>query len=150
MNANNSDSVIRITKEEATSSHVDDLLKRQMSLRGDPGVTRDRGRRWYYQSWLILGIVGTLVALLAWAIVEPRQNDFGSPPCPQAGGGPAFLRGSGGADRIVHRRGGRPDLSFAAAGAVVGGDRAASGFCRRTHFWHRGQSGLRATQRPGL
>src|SRR5712692_3556005 len=76
MNANNSDSVIRITKEEATSSHVDDLLKRQMSLRGDPGVTRDRGRRWYYQGWLILGIVGTLGALLAWAIIEPFFDDL--------------------------------------------------------------------------
>src|SRR5260370_24649586 len=46
--------VIRISKEEATSSHVDDLLKRQMSLRGEPGVTRDRGRKWYYRNWFLL------------------------------------------------------------------------------------------------
>ena len=56
--------VIRITREEATSSHVDDLLKRQMSLRGEPGVTRERGRKWYYQTWLVLMIVGALGAAL--------------------------------------------------------------------------------------
>jgi hypothetical protein len=70
-----SDGVIRISKEEATSSHVDDLLKRQMSLRGEPGVTRDRGRKWYYQSWLVLGCVGLLGAVLAWAILEPYFDD---------------------------------------------------------------------------
>ena len=45
MNPETADGVIRISREEATSSHVDDLLKRQMSLRGEPGVTRDCGRR---------------------------------------------------------------------------------------------------------
>jgi hypothetical protein len=69
------DSVIRISKEEATSSHVDDLLKRQMSLRGEPGVTRESGRKWYYQGWLVLGLVGLIAALLAWAILEPSFED---------------------------------------------------------------------------
>ena len=70
------DGPIHITKEEATSSHVDDLLKRQMSLRGEPGVTRDRGRAWYYQTWLVLMIVGMFGAILAWAIIEPYFSDM--------------------------------------------------------------------------
>lgn len=76
MSTNDPDGVIRITKEEATSSHVDDLLKRQMSLRGEPGVTRDRGRKWYYQNWLVFMVVGALGAILAWAILEPYFDDF--------------------------------------------------------------------------
>jgi hypothetical protein len=76
MNDPRSDGIIRITTEEATSSHVDDLLKRQMSLRGEPGVTRDRGRKWYYQNWLILSLVGLVGAILAWAILEPYFDDM--------------------------------------------------------------------------
>jgi hypothetical protein len=72
----NPDGPIRITKEEATSSHVDDLLKRQMSLRGDPGVTRDRGRVWYYQTWLVFMVVGMIGAIIAWAIIEPYFSDM--------------------------------------------------------------------------
>src|SRR5882757_59356 len=72
----NPDGPILITKEEATSSHVDDLLKRQMSLRGEPGVTRDRGRVWYYQTWFVLMIVGMLGAVMAWAIIEPYFDDL--------------------------------------------------------------------------
>src|ERR1022692_5339125 len=68
--------VIRISKEEASSSHVDDLLKRQMSLRGERGVTRDRGRKWYYQNWFVLMVVATLGALTAWAIIEPFFDDL--------------------------------------------------------------------------
>lgn len=66
---------IRITKEEATSAHVDDLLKRQMSMRGAPGVTRDRRRKWYFQNWLVLALAGGLGAFLAWAIIEPFLAD---------------------------------------------------------------------------
>jgi hypothetical protein len=76
MSPNAPDSLIRISKEEATSGHVDDLLKRQMSLRGEPGVTRDRGRAWYYQTWFVLMLVGILGAVLAWAIVEPFFDDL--------------------------------------------------------------------------
>jgi hypothetical protein len=72
----NPDGPIRITKEEATSSHVDDLLKRQMSLRGEPGVTRDRGRVWYYQTWLVFMVVGMIGAIIAWAIIEPYFSDM--------------------------------------------------------------------------
>ena|SRR5688572_14754019 len=75
-NPESSDGVIRITKEEATSSHVDDLLKRQMSLRGEAGVTRDQGRKWYYQGWLVLSLVGTIGALLAWGLLEPYFDDL--------------------------------------------------------------------------
>ncbi len=66
---------IRITKEEATSAHVDDLLKRQMSLRGEPGVTRDRKQKWYYQNWIVLGLAGMLGAFLAWCVIEPFFDD---------------------------------------------------------------------------
>lgn len=71
----NPEGPIRITKEEATSSHVDDLLKRQMSLRGEPGVTRDRGKAWYYQTWLVFMIVGMFGAIIAWALIEPYFSD---------------------------------------------------------------------------
>lgn len=70
------DGVIRISKEEALDPHVDDMLKRQMSLRGEPGVTRDRGRKWYYQNWLIFMLVGVLGAVAAWAILEPGFDDM--------------------------------------------------------------------------
>lgn len=76
MNSNSQDGVIRISKEEATSSHVDDLLKRQMSLRGEPGVTRDHGRRWFYQTWFVLMIVGLLGAVSAWGLIEPYFADM--------------------------------------------------------------------------
>lgn len=68
-------SVLRITHEEAASSHVDDLLRRQLSLRGEPGVSRER-RRWYYQKWFLLGLAGMLGALVGWGVVEPRFNDL--------------------------------------------------------------------------
>lgn len=70
------DGIIRISREEATSAHVDDLLKRQMSLRGEPGVTRDHGRRWYYQNWFVFLVIGTLSAVAAWAIIEPFFSDL--------------------------------------------------------------------------
>ena len=76
MNTNTPDGPIRITKEEANSSHVDDLIKRQMSLRGEAGVTRDHGRRWFYQTWFVLLVVGTLGAMTAWACLEPFFYDM--------------------------------------------------------------------------
>ena len=76
MNENNPDGMIRITREEARSSHVDDLLRRQMSLRGEPGVTRDRGRAWYFQNWIVLALAGMVGAVLAWSILEPYFDDL--------------------------------------------------------------------------
>ena len=76
MNPPEADSVIRISKEEATSSHVDDLLKRQMSMRGEPGVTRGHERKWYYQTWFVLMLVGTLGAVAAWGLIEPYFADM--------------------------------------------------------------------------
>src|SRR5215212_313051 len=67
---------IRITHEEANSAHVDDLLKRQMSLRGEAGITRNPDRRWYYQNWFIFGVVAMLAALAAWGILEPYFDDL--------------------------------------------------------------------------
>ncbi|HLG16304.1 MAG TPA: FHA domain-containing protein [Blastocatellia bacterium] len=67
---------IRITREEATSVHVDDLLKRQMSLRGETGVTRDRRRSWYYQNWFVFMAAGLLAALGGWGMLEPYFDDL--------------------------------------------------------------------------
>jgi hypothetical protein len=75
MNTDPNEPVIRISAEEAASSHVDDMLKRQMSLRGEPGVARDHGRRWYYQNWFVFSIVGMLAAIAAWALIEPMFAD---------------------------------------------------------------------------
>lgn len=69
------DPLIRITREDATSEHVTDLLKRQASLRGEGGVTRDRTRRWYYQNWFIFAIVGALGAFAGWAVMKPYFDD---------------------------------------------------------------------------
>lgn len=68
--------VIHITHEQAHSQHVDDLLKRQMSLRGEMGIARDRQSRWYLQNWFIFMIVGGVSAFLAWAIIEPLFDDY--------------------------------------------------------------------------
>jgi hypothetical protein len=76
MTPNDSDPVIRISKDDALSSHVDDMLKRQMNMRGDPGVTRDRRHVWFYQNWFILATVGMLGAVGAWAIMEPAFDDY--------------------------------------------------------------------------
>jgi len=67
---------IRITRDEAMSAHVDDLIRRQRSLRGEGGVTRDRGRRWYYQNWFIFMIAGCLAAIAAWGVIEPLFDDL--------------------------------------------------------------------------
>ena len=67
---------IRITRQEAMGGHVDDLLKRQMSLQGETGITRDHGRKWYYQNWFVFMVAGALAAFAAWAIIEPILNDY--------------------------------------------------------------------------
>ncbi len=72
----NSPDLIRITKEDATSEHVDDLLKRQMSLRGETGVTRSSRRTWYLRSWFILGVAGLLGGIAAWGLLEPIFYDL--------------------------------------------------------------------------
>src|SRR5690242_9055080 len=66
---------IRITPEEANSGHVDDLLNRQMSLLGEPAISR-KGRHWYYQNWFVFGLVATIAALAAWAVIEPYFDDL--------------------------------------------------------------------------
>ncbi|HWW60694.1 MAG TPA: FHA domain-containing protein, partial [Thermoanaerobaculia bacterium] len=69
------DAPIVITKDEANSRHVDDLIKRQMSLRGE-GIATEPRRRWYYQNWLLFMLVGAVAAFLAWAVIEPRFDDY--------------------------------------------------------------------------
>lgn len=67
---------IRITKAELDAPHVDDLLKRQASLRGEGGLTRERRSAWYHRSYVVLAIAGMLGALAAWALVEPAFDDL--------------------------------------------------------------------------
>ena len=114
MNSNPSDAVIRISKEEATSNHVDDLLKRQMSLRGEPGVTRDHGRRWFYQTWFVLMIVGLLGAVCAWGLIEPYFADM-----PYFQGAISAINLDDGLPASLHRRGRVYELSEAVAGSVT-------------------------------
>src|SRR5215831_2999716 len=64
------DEPIVITKDEANSRHVDDLIKRQMSLRGE-GITSEPTRRWYYKNWVLFMIVGGVFAAIGWMIIEP-------------------------------------------------------------------------------
>ncbi|MCP4687141.1 MAG: FHA domain-containing protein [Desulfobacterales bacterium] len=66
---------IRITREEALSSHVDDILKRLKSLTGQAGVSRDHKVAWYFQNWFLFGIAGALAAFAAWALIEPYFED---------------------------------------------------------------------------
>jgi hypothetical protein len=66
--------VLRLTPEELKSQHVDNLLTRQMSLRGDTNISRGP-KRWYLRNWFVFMIVGALAALAAWAIVEPYFDD---------------------------------------------------------------------------
>jgi hypothetical protein len=66
---------IRITRDEALGRHVDDLLQRQRSLRGQSGVGAERRTPWYLRNWLVLGLAGCAGALIAWAIIEPSFQD---------------------------------------------------------------------------
>jgi hypothetical protein len=66
---------IQISRDEAMSAHVDDLIRRQKSLRGEAGVTRDRGRHWYFQNWFVFMITGWLAAVAAWGLLEPLFDD---------------------------------------------------------------------------
>jgi hypothetical protein len=68
--------LIRITAEDAASSHVDDLLRRQDSLRGQRGITANRRRKWYYRNWFVFMLAGLFGALVAWAIIEPHFHDL--------------------------------------------------------------------------
>jgi len=68
--------IIRLTADELNSSHVDDLLQRQASIRGEQGITANRKRPWYYRNWLVFMLAGSLGAVIAWAIVEPGFQDL--------------------------------------------------------------------------
>jgi hypothetical protein len=68
--------VVKISFEEATSSHVDDLLQRQAAMRGERGMAAPRGRRsFFYQNWFIFALAAGAAAFIAWAIIEPFFDD---------------------------------------------------------------------------
>src|SRR5687768_13349706 len=68
--------VVKITLDEANSSHVDDLLQRQAAMRGERGMAAPRGRRrWYYQNWFLFMIAAGVAAFGAWALMEPFFDD---------------------------------------------------------------------------
>ena len=75
MDAPNTNEPIRITRDEALGGHVDDMLKRQMSLKGESGINRDRGRRWYYQNWFVFMFAGLIATVIAWSLLEPYMED---------------------------------------------------------------------------
>ena len=67
--------MLRITRDELNNSHVDDMLKRQASLRGESDVDRSRRGRWFYQNWFVFMVAGMLAAVAAWALIEPYFDD---------------------------------------------------------------------------
>src|SRR6266487_3481029 len=67
---------VKISFEEATSSHVDDLLQRQAAMRGERGMAAPRGRRsFFYQNWFIFMLAAGAAAFAAWAMIEPFFDD---------------------------------------------------------------------------
>lgn len=70
-----SEEPIVITRDEATSRHVDDLLQRQMALRGETIFASAPEKKWFYKNWLLFSIVGTIAAIGAWSILEPPFQD---------------------------------------------------------------------------
>ncbi len=67
---------IAITREQAMSPHVDDMLARHASLRGEGGITRTRRGRWYRQNWFRFMLAGMAAAAVAWALLEPYYDDM--------------------------------------------------------------------------
>ncbi len=68
--------VVKITRQDVYSPHVDDLLARQKSLRGEGrGVTRRGRARWYYQNWFVFLLAGGVAAFAAWGVLEPSFQD---------------------------------------------------------------------------
>ena len=66
---------IRISRDEALSQRVDELLQRQHNLRGERGSLTERRVPWYLRNWLVLSLAGLIGATLAWALLEPRFDD---------------------------------------------------------------------------
>lgn len=69
-NQRNTDDTIRISHSEVNSQEVDNFIKRQMSLRGDSGVTKGK-RKWYLQAWFVYTTAAILGAITGWAVIEP-------------------------------------------------------------------------------
>ncbi|MFC1840335.1 FHA domain-containing protein [Thermodesulfobacteriota bacterium] len=74
--SNSPDRSIKITRDEAMSSHVDDILNRQKNLIGERRVSSDKRSVWYLQNWFLFGLAGALAAFIMWALLEPYYDDL--------------------------------------------------------------------------
>ncbi len=74
MNDQPTDEPIRISRQEALSRRVDDLLQRQRNMRGQASLAGKR-TPWYLRNWLVLSLAGALGAFVAWAAIEPSFDD---------------------------------------------------------------------------
>jgi hypothetical protein len=68
--------VIRISRDEAMSTEVDDMINRQKSMTGQSGIVRRYKSVWYMQNWFIFGLAGALAAFTIWAVFEPNFDDL--------------------------------------------------------------------------
>lgn len=66
--------VIKLSRDELMSAHVDGLLQRQMNMMGDRKII-ERKSRWFYKNWFVFMVVGGIAALIAWALIEPSFSD---------------------------------------------------------------------------
>lgn len=70
----NHKNLIKLTREELTGPHVDDLVQRYKSMKGDSSVKRSI-RHWYLRSWFLFGLMGCIGAFVAWYMLEPFFED---------------------------------------------------------------------------
>jgi hypothetical protein len=73
--SNPNQDVIRISRDEAMSARVDDMINRQRSMMGRTGIVSRNRSVWYMQNWLLFGLAGALAAFLIWALLEPYYDD---------------------------------------------------------------------------
>jgi hypothetical protein len=66
---------IRITPEEVRSQRVDDALSQQGSFGMPAAAPIPEKTAWYYKSWFVLLIAGSLGAFAAWLLIEPFYGE---------------------------------------------------------------------------
>lgn len=72
---NNTENIIRLTREELMGSHVDDLVKRYKNMKGDNTIHKSN-RHWYLRNWFVYMCVGIIASIAAWSILEPYLDDY--------------------------------------------------------------------------